>query len=220
MDTASDRPELLDTVMGYDRWGDRSRRAIAWGAGLAVAIGVAVLWGVVPALWRTLDRAPWLGAAAERGAPLDTVGDTAFVALYAAAHLAFVAPALVLAATMLVHRRRRGPRARVSTPVFVAVHALAMVQLMFLVATASDPATSHGMDDRVLDAGVSIWGADAIVRGWYVGIASLVLMIAAAGVAARVRRDRQVAVFLGLLVLALAVPWVAFGVDYLVPPRV
>ncbi|MEV0894313.1 hypothetical protein [Promicromonospora sp. NPDC050262] len=217
MEPAPERTQddLLASVLGYDRLTGRTGGWLAAGAALLL---LAVLFGLGPASWRALDRASWLGTPGGNGTPLAVDGSTAYVGLYAAAYVLFVAPALVLAALMLAHRWRHGPRARLSNAMFVAVHAVAMVQAAFVSLTFGDPTTSRDLGDRALDAGLGIWAADTVERGWLVGLAALVLVVLAAVAAGRVRHSRQVLVFLVLLVVALATPWLALGTDYVLPP--
>lgn len=217
MEPAAERTadDLLGAVLGYDRVSGRAGAWLAVGGALLFA---AVVWGLAPVLWRALDHATWLGAPAGNGTPLAVDGNTTYVGLYAAAYLLFVTPALVLVALALVHRGRHGSRARLSNAMFGAVHAVAVVQLAFVSATFGDPYSGRDLGDRAHDAGLGIWAADTVERGWLVGLAALALMLLAAAVAAAVRRERQVLVLLLLLVPALALPWLALGTDYLVPP--
>ena len=194
--------ELLGSVLGYDR---ATGRTGTWLAVVGALLLAAVLWVLAPALWRVLDQTTWLGAPAGNGTPLAVDGNTAYVGLYAAAYLLFVTPALVLVALVLVHRARHGTRARLSNAMFVAVHAVAVVQVGFVSTAFGDPYSGQDLAERAHDAGLGLWAADAVERAWLVGLAALALMLVAAVAAARVRRTRQVLVFLTLLVLAVAV---------------
>lgn len=217
MEPAAERTEddLLGAVLGYDRVSGRAGAWLAVGGAVLLAV---VLWGLAPALWRALDQTSWLGTPAGNDTPLAVDGNTAYGGLYAAAYLLFVTPALVLAALVLVHRRHHGPRARLSNAMFVAVHAVAVVQVGFVSTAFGDPYSGQDLAERAHDAGLGLWAADAVERAWLVGLAALVLMLLAAVAATRVRRSRQVLAFLTLLALAVAAPWLALGADYLVPP--
>ncbi|QMV23613.1 hypothetical protein GQS52_19620 [Streptomyces sp. SCUT-3] len=194
-----------------ERFGPGARR---WLVGLSAVLFLVVLMVVVPGLWRWLDSAPFLGAAAT-AVPLDD--GPGWGRLYTAAYVSSLAPGLVAVGAHLSWAVRRRPGGRVPTPLLVAVGALAVCQCAFVAAGWGEPATGDALGESLERAGVGVWGRDVVERGWYVGFAALAAWLAAA-VFASTRRTRSHTWFAVLLVPATVLPWLLLSGPHLFRP--
>ncbi|MFB6642346.1 hypothetical protein ACWHLZ_20230 [Streptomyces chartreusis] len=199
-------------VLDLDRFTVTAKR---WVVGAAIGVWLLLLLVVIPEIWTLLDRAEVLGAAATSGTPSAAAGDSVYTKLYTAAYLASIAPAVLGVATYLLWRTRRGVEERLPTALVVSLLILVACQAASVTAAWGDQYTGAAIGEELDSAGISLWGRDAIERGWYVGYAALVAGAAALAFSFSRRPRQQVWWALGLTPLAVGVPWVLLAGPYL-----
>lgn len=201
-----------DQVLDLRRFTAPAQR---WLVAAAVGVWLLLLFAVIPETWRLLDRAEALGAAATSGAPSAEAGDAAYSKLYTAACLVSVAPAVVAVVIYLVWRTRHAMEERFPTPLLLSLAGLAICQVASVTAAWGDQFTGAAIDAELRSAGISLWGRDAMERGWYVGYAVLAAGAGALSFAFSRQPRHQPWWVLGLTPFAVGVPLTLLAGPYL-----
>ncbi|NBM17842.1 hypothetical protein [Streptomyces sp. GC420] len=199
-------------VLDLDRFSVKGRR---WLLGAAAVAWVLLAFVVIPEFWKVLDRAEVLGSAATGPTPPASLGDAAYTKLYTAAYLASVSPAIAAVVLHLLWRTRHAVEERLPTPLLLSLAALAICQAASVTAAWGDQYTGRAIHEELEDAGISLWGREAIERGWYVGYAALVAGATALSFSFTRRPRHQPLWVLGLTPLAAGLPWLLLAGPYL-----
>ncbi|MGV9453748.1 hypothetical protein [Streptomyces sp. NPDC003635] len=190
-------------------------RVKGWLVGAAVGVFLLLLLVVIPEVWLLLDRAEVLGAAADSGTPSESAGDSVYTKLYTVAYLGSVSPAITGVLMYLLWRVRHEVEERLPTVLLVSLLLLVVCQAASVTAAWGDQYTGAAIGEELQSAGVSLWGRDAIERGWYVGYAALAAGAAALSFAFSRPPRRQTRWVWGLMPVAVGVPWVLLAGPYL-----
>lgn len=186
-----------------------------WLVGGAIGIWLLLLFVVIPETWKLLDRAEMLGAAATSGTPSASAGDTAYTKLYTAAYLGSISPAIVSVGMYLLWRTRHAMEERLPTLLLLSLVGLAICQAASVTAAWGDQYTGAAIGEELESAGISLWGRDAMERGWYVGYAALVAGAAVLSFSFSRQPRLQMWWVLGLMPFAVGVPWMLLAGPYL-----
>ncbi|NUK09562.1 hypothetical protein HRW23_23525 [Streptomyces lunaelactis] len=199
-------------MLDPDRFTVKAKR---WLVGAAIGIWLLLLFVVIPETWKLLDRAEMLGAPAISGTPSASAGDAAYTKLYTAAYLGSISPAVVSVVIYLLWRTRHALEERFPTLLLLSLVGLATCQAASVTAAWGDQYTGAAIYEELESAGISLWGRDAIERGWYVGYAALVAGAAVLSFSFSRQPRHQMSWVLGLMPFAVGVPWMLLAGPYL-----
>lgn len=200
-----------EQVLDAGRFGTRAKWLVV---GALVVLWVLARFVAIPEIWRLLDRAEVLGAAATSGTPSAEDGDGAYTKVYTAAYAVSLAPAVTGVLLYLLWGVRHAAEERFPTPVLLVLAALVTCQTASVAAAWGDPYTGSAIEEELTNTGISLWARGAIERGWYVGYAALVLGAAALAFAFTRPPRHQPRWILALTPVAAAAPWAAIAGPY------